>query len=87
MCDYSLDKDCPPSVFPIPSALLPYTIFKLGCVSFATRSSWLYAWGVKQGGPRIMESQVDSKKDLERQLKQVCEEFIMVRPTWTVFLT
>ncbi len=30
-----------------------------------------------KGGPRIMESSVDSKKDLERQLKASCEAFIM----------
>lgn len=40
-------------------------------------------WGA-QGGPRVLESHVDSKKDLEKQLKQVCEEFIMAATKSTV---
>lgn len=30
-----------------------------------------------KGGPRVLQFQVDSKKDLEKQLKMVCESFIM----------
>eukprot|EP00798_Chlamydomonas_sp_ICE-L_P008686 gene8686-34133_t len=29
------------------------------------------------GGPRVLQYQIDSKKDLEKQLKGVCESFIM----------
>jgi hypothetical protein len=39
---------------------------------------------VTTGGPRVLESQLDSKKDIERQLKLVCEEFIMAVTKLTV---
>ncbi|KAK3272222.1 hypothetical protein CYMTET_19466 [Cymbomonas tetramitiformis] len=39
---------------------------------------------VTQGGPVVRESQVDSKKDLEKALKVTCEEFIMTCTKLTV---
>lgn len=37
-----------------------------------------------KGAPRIAESQVDSKKELERALKTTCEAFIMAATKLTV---
>lgn len=39
---------------------------------------------VSRGGPRILQSQVDSKKELEKQVKASCEAFIMAVTKLTV---
>ena len=36
-----------------------------------------------KGAPRLVESTVDSQRELERHLKVACEAYIMVRPSST----
>jgi len=46
---------------------------------FALSSSNAVVQMLGRGGPRVVTAQVDSKRDLEQQLKGSCENFIMVR--------
>lgn len=48
---------------------------QLPLFSFSSNSAVMQL--VSRGGPRLSESQLDAKKDLERQLKATCEAFIM----------
>jgi hypothetical protein len=47
---------------------------------FALSSSNAVVQMLGRSGPRVVTAQMDSKRDLEQQLKATCENFIMVRP-------